>query len=262
MRTFFFDKVDSTSSQARLLAAEHPGQVMLVAARSQTQGRGREGRAWVSPAGGAWFTIVWPCKNEAAAYEPTPLLVGLAVLQVVRNSILDAYLQKDMVPSQPELRIKWPNDVLLNGAKLAGVLCERELAGSEEGAQPGGTLFIGVGINADLDPAALGDDLRYPVTSMKAATGLSFDLAILIRYVTQCITEFMNELEQHGLTEARRKEIESNLAWLGKTVALQVEHRRVEAKLAGLHSDGSLILERDGEKRTFQMGEIEHLMLV
>ncbi|NJL30707.1 MAG: hypothetical protein HC898_03240 [Phycisphaerales bacterium] len=150
----------------------------------------------------------------------------------------------------------------MNGAKLAGILCERELSGSEAGSLPGGSLFIGVGINADLDPSVLGDDLRFKATSLKAATGLSFDLAILIRGVTQCITEYMTELENHGLTEARRLEIQSNLAWLGQNVALQVEHRRVEAKLAGLHSDGSLVLEREGEKRTFSMGEIEHLMLV
>ncbi|NJL30706.1 MAG: hypothetical protein HC898_03235 [Phycisphaerales bacterium] len=98
MRTFFFDKVDSTSSQARVLAGEHPGEVLLVAARTQSQGRGREGREWASPAGGAWFTLVWPCRREASAYEATPLVVGLAVLQVVRNSILDAFCKRIRFP--------------------------------------------------------------------------------------------------------------------------------------------------------------------
>lgn len=162
---FHFDQTDSTSDQAKRLAAEHPGQVVLVTATTQTAGRGSHGRAWSSPPGGVWLSLAIPMPKPDAA---TPLIVGQALLEVLSTYTAD-------------LTLKHPNDILHRGRKLAGILCEQTLsAGRAPKDQPPTVAIVGVGINANFPAAHLGEHLRTPPTSLRDILGRDVDLQPLI----------------------------------------------------------------------------------
>lgn len=155
-----FDQVASTSDEAKRLAAEHPGQTVLVHATTQTHARGSHGRSWVSPPGGAWLSLAVPLQQPEAA---TPLVVGQALLEAL-SQLTDG------------LTLKHPNDLLHRGRKLAGILCEQTLVPGQSHTNA----IIGVGINANFPAAQLGDGLRTPPTSLRDILGRDIDLAELI----------------------------------------------------------------------------------
>ena len=127
-----FRAIGSTNDHARALAAAGAPHGTLVTAGVQTAGRGRQGRTWTAPPGTALLLSL-------VVRDPDPLLplrAGLAVADL----------------AGPNARVKWPNDVLVDGLKVAGVLAE--------GRPQEGWAVIGMGVNAALDPAALPDELR------------------------------------------------------------------------------------------------------
>lgn len=131
----------STNDEARRLAeAGDPGRVAVVALR-QTAGRGRLGRPWVSPVGGLYLSALTHPRLPAHRAGLVPLAAGLALARVVEGLGL-----------RPELR--WPNDVLLGGRKLAGVLCESRF---EEGGRALAWAVVGMGLNVATPPAALAE---------------------------------------------------------------------------------------------------------
>jgi BirA family biotin operon repressor/biotin-[acetyl-CoA-carboxylase] ligase len=258
MLRFHFDCVDSTNARAAQIAARHSGREVLVSARRQTAGRGRSGRVWQSPPGGAWFTLALPAYAVPEAYEPLPLVVGYAVLRALREEVfkIDA-----------DLQIKWPNDVLLGGRKVAGILCQRVLNAVETKARGSGLaarplMLIGVGINVNLDPAALGPDLRVPATSLHAATGHKLSVSRLIGHCATLIANAKLALERDGFTPADRCNIEANLAWRGEEVAFRRGTQAVRTWCLGLDDHGRLCLEIDGRSEPVNAGEIEHLAAV
>lgn len=169
---FHFDEVGSTSDEAKRLATEHPGQVVLVSATTQTDSRGSHGRSWRSPVGGAWFSLAVPLPRPEAA---TPVGVGEALLEVLSHHT-------------DGLMLKHPNDILHHGKKLVGILCEQTLsAGRTPDEQPPTTVIVGVGINANFAASELGSDLRTPPTSLRDILGRDVDLRELIELSTQAI---------------------------------------------------------------------------
>ena len=114
MRRIHFEVTESTNTEARRLAAEYPGECLLVTAATQSAGRGRHGRAWESPRGGAWLSVVWPTRQPPLAYAAVSLVAAIAV----RRALLE-------VVDTHRLQIKWPNDVLIDDRKVVGILCEQ-----------------------------------------------------------------------------------------------------------------------------------------
>lgn len=127
---FVRESVDSTQDEAARLAASGAGAPLVVVARSQSVGRGRMGRKWFSPCGGMYASILFRQVGEPAA--GLTIRVGAAVVSTVRaHGVSGAFL-------------KWPNDCLVSGRKMCGILAES--------FPRDGTVIIGVGMNVDPDP--------------------------------------------------------------------------------------------------------------
>ncbi|MEM9914532.1 MAG: biotin--[acetyl-CoA-carboxylase] ligase [Planctomycetota bacterium] len=174
MQNHHFDQVGSTSDEAKRLARESPGHVILVSATTQTNSRGSHGRSWTSPVGGAWFSLAVPMPRPESA---TPVAVGEALL-----GVLATYTDG--------LTLKHPNDILHHGKKLVGILCEQTLsAGLTMDQQPATTVIVGVGINANFSADQLGDGLRTPPTSLRDILGRDVDLEQLILSSAQTILD-------------------------------------------------------------------------
>jgi len=138
----------STNDRARALAREGAPEWTLVAADEQTGGRGREGRRWVSPRGGLYVSLVLRPRFPRVAL--VPLAAGVAVAETMREHGVAAEL-------------KWPNDVLVEGRKLGGILGE-----ASSGASGVEWLILGIGVNVSAGVAELGEDVAPRATSIGA----------------------------------------------------------------------------------------------
>jgi len=198
MHHVHFAQTDSTNRRAAALAAEHVGEVLLVSADEQAAGRGRMDRQWQSPCGGAWFTFVWPCHKPAPHYEAVPLVAGLAVCETLEQ-MLGQPLQG--------LALKWPNDVLIDGKKLAGILCERTLVGQATPVP----LLIGIGINVNNATADLPPGLRRPPIALCEVTDTRHDVVELIQLVAEQLQQQLTVFEERGQTEEMADAIQRRL---------------------------------------------------
>ncbi len=238
--------IDSTNAEARRTALRFPGKRVLVSATTQTAGRGRHGRAWTSPEGGAWFTLGYPYHGGPDAMRAAPLLAGLAVINCLESALGSGSVG---------LSIKWPNDVLLDGRKVAGVLCERILPH----AANSGTVLIGIGINLNLRPDQLPRQMRFPATSVLATTGKALDISRTIERCVQRFLQFMDELEGGLLKQAHLHDIEQRLAWRHQAVQMTVGDGQVAGMLLGIDHSGRLRLLAAGAERAYDGGEITEL---
>ena len=250
MERFHYEQIDSTNEQAQRLTASHSGEAFLVTADEQTAGRGRFGRTWQSPRGGAWISLVWPTPPEALPpdrYAATPLIAALATLRTIRHALAEAPAK--MLDS---LKIKWPNDILLTDRKVAGVLCQRVFT-----AGGAGSLIIGVGINVDFPLGQLQNDLRWPATTLTESSGFTVDVDTVIERFTETAFEMMSTFERDGLTKPMLDELAANLAFVGRTVTLPIADRKLTGTIGGLDDQGRLLLGTDQGVVACENGEVK-----
>ncbi len=231
MRRIHFDETDSTNGQARRLAAEHSGELLLVTAAVQTAGRGRQGRTWTSPPGGAWLSVVWPTQKPAAAWAGASLVAAVAVRRALCAAAPELAAQ---------LRIKWPNDLLRADGKVAGILCE-QIPG--DGAKRPGCLIVGVGVNVDFDLALLPPELRHPPATLRGALERPIAVETIIDAVASQLAAALADFESNGLSQSLLDELQRSLACVGTTQTWQSPRGAVTGRVLGVDDAGRLLLQ-------------------
>lgn len=246
MQHLHFATLDSTNDEAHRLAAGGTSDPVLITATEQTAGRGRSGRTWQSPRGGAWMSVLWPINRSVDHYAATPLVAGLAVLRAVRR-IIEKYQSVHV----PLVQIKWPNDVLLDDRKVAGILCETACTMNRISH-----LIIGVGINVDFHSKALKGNLRHTPTTLRESLKLKLPVTVVVdAFVTQ-FEILMNRYDDQGLSAGMLRELKSNLAYVGQTKRWGFADEAFDAEIAGVDPTGRLLLRANGVERAVDYGEI------
>lgn len=235
----YFDVLDSTNEQALRWARAGAPHLSLVVADEQTAGRGRSGRAWFTPPGAALaFSLV--LQPRLLGSVPLQRLTGLGALAVC-----------EVLQSEYGLaaKIKWPNDVLVGGGKLAGVLVEAHWQGDDIQSA-----VLGIGINVAPNSVPPESDLDYPATCVEVALGSPVDRWRLLKEVLAALLDRFSSIDRAEFLQAW----EDNLAFRGEWVQLQLDRSEpVEGRLLGLGNDGSLRLELPGgDEISFQAGEV------
>lgn len=168
---YFYEETDSTNDRIRELAAENAPEGTLAVAERQTAGRGRRGRAWEAPAGtGIWMSLLLRPAILPAQASVLTLLAGLAISEAIER---ETGLQAG---------IKWPNDILLNGKKLVGILTEMDCDMEQIHS-----VTLGIGIN--VQTTAFSKELEGIATSLLLESGKRFDRAALIETVLEIFAE-------------------------------------------------------------------------
>lgn len=242
----FFPSIGSTNDVVAEWAGQGLKSPALAVADEQTRGRGRPGRRWLTPAGSALaFSLM---LSPEFSSDPGQLgrASGLGALAVC-EALEDLY---SLAP-----QIKWPNDVLLNGKKTAGILAEAHWSGERLLV-----LILGIGINVAADSVPPSETINVPATCVESELGQSIKTSELLRTVVDRLMTWKAEMQFPKFIQAWQ----SRLAYLGETVRLQTDTNvRVEAQLQGLAADGGLMLRMSsGDLRVFQMGEIQITPLV
>jgi BirA family biotin operon repressor/biotin-[acetyl-CoA-carboxylase] ligase len=236
-RPIYFPSVGSTNDEARKLAEQGAAEGTLIRAGEQTAGRGRRGRGWQSPPGNLYLSLVLrPGKPAAEASQ-----IGFVAAVALAEALGDVGIAGGRV------RLKWPNDVLVDGAKVAGILIETSAA---IGSAPE-WLVLGMGVNVAHAPA----DTPYPAATLRTAMPALTVEAALEALAARLAGWYGRWLAQ-GFGPVRA-------AWLGRAVGLgaaievRLERQTLTGRFAALEEDGTLLLEQpDGDRRRISVGDV------
>ena len=234
----FYDKIDSTNTEAKRCAAGGAAHGTVFVAEEQTQGKGRLGRQWVSPPGdGLWFTLLLRPRCTPAQAAGLTLITGLAVCRAIRTlGNIDA-------------RIKWPNDIVTGGKKLCGILLEM-------GTENGSISFVAVGVGINVNTTNFPEEIAYKASSLRLETGRTQSREELLAAV---LNEFEPLLEQYlqGNTEPILLEYRSLCVTLGRQISTQRADGTLSGVAEDVTDDGELVVRTPaGTREIIFTGEV------
>lgn len=230
------DEVVSTMEEARRARVQgEPGRLWIVA-RSQGGGRGRHGRPWTSPPGNLYASLLLTDPCPAPLAPQLGFVAGLAVHDAVSRVLGDA---------APRIALKWPNDLLIGGAKTAGLLLEGEIRG---GALD---VVIGIGVNVASCPS----DTPYPATFLKHHRPEASVEAVLAGLSDAWVKRFETWSRPGGFGPTREAWLE-RAAFLGEVITLRLAEGPLSGRFAGLDPSGRLELETDAGRRLVDAGDL------
>lgn len=232
-----FDSLDSTNAEARRRAEAGERGPLWITAKAQTAGKGRRGRAWSTQSGNLAATLLFTTPRPPVEAAQVSFVAALAVADLSGR-----YVDPALV------RLKWPNDVMLNGLKACGILIE-------SGAAPAGGLWmaVGIGVNLAQSPedverpaAALGDFMdRAPPSAAQALDGLA-----------ETVDIWLSRWEAEGFEAVRRGWAERALGF-GQPCIARLDLETIEGIAEGLEPDGALRLRlADGQVRLITAGDV------
>ena len=233
----FLAETDSTNAEiARMLAGHPPEQGLIVLADSQTDGKGRLGRAWHSaPGTGVYISTLIRPNLPPEQLPILTLMAGLATVIAVNGF------------TSNRAQLKWPNDLLLNEKKIAGVLCEYYPKNIP-------AVIIGIGIN--VNQTQFPTNIKEIATSLKLETGKEINRTALIKQLITQLDFQYSELKKYKVgTLIKNWTRHTDL--FGKTITLKKSSQSITGKAIGLDNLGRLIITNEsGEETAFDSGEV------
>ena len=234
-----FRKVFSTNSISKFLANHGAEEGTILVSEIQTNARGRSGKKWEAPEGGVWMSMILRPDVPPAKIGLITLATGVAIAKAIRSLDVDA-------------KIKWPNDVLIKGNKISGVLTEVNATFNQIEY-----VVVGVGIDSNLKLEDFSEDIRIGTTTLTEEAPTKVD-------ENELIGIFLNEFEKvydiylNGDIEDILTEWRALSDTIGKYVNItQTGGHMTQGYVVGINNEGSLILERqDGTLEKIISGEL------
>jgi BirA family transcriptional regulator, biotin operon repressor / biotin---[acetyl-CoA-carboxylase] ligase len=239
-KIFVFDAVESTNDLARKYLEEGALEGQVLIAESQTRGRGRMGRSWVSPPGtGIYMSVLLKPQILPQRLPQLTLMAGLGTVQAVNEF------------SSQKAQLKWPNDILLNGKKLSGILSEYHT--TQNG---GNAVIIGIGVNANHSQNDFPEILRPTATSLRIENENPVDrealATALIRHLDQEYDAFLRGKNPNVI-----KKWTDHSDMFGKNISVTKGESVIHGTALGLDSQGRLLMRiKNGEEMAFDSGEV------
>ncbi len=232
----------STNADAHRLGEDGAPHGTLVVAESQTQGKGRQGRDWISPTGqGIYATLL--LRPSGLAVEDTPLLTLLAAVAAVEA------INRTCPGLGPS--IKWPNDILVRQRKVAGILSEAAYAG-----QTLDFVLVGIGINVNTPVEALPRRPLYPATSLATEAGHPLSRHALLAHWLTRMEDWLLILMEGGHVSLREQWMQY-AGMTGRQVTVQQQSESIQGTVTGIANDGSLLLRTtDGQIQRILSGDV------
>ncbi len=226
-QTVFFDEIDSTNDEVRRRAQKGAEEGLLVAADCQTKGKGRRGRSWENPPGTqiAMSFLLKPDFSPDIAPMLT-LVMAMASVEGIRKV------------TELSVRIKWPNDIVINGKKLVGILTEMT-------AEPDyiHEVIIGTGINVNIEEFP--EELKETATSLYLESGKKWPRALLTGEIINSFEKYYEIFRQTGTFSELREEYNKLCINAGRRVCVLDPKGEFEAQAQGINDKGELIVTKD-----------------
>lgn len=244
----FYESTDSTNTRAVAWAAAGAPEGAMVFAEHQTTGKGRHGRVWeAQPSSNLLYSLILKPELPPATLG----LVTIAASVALAESI-------DTFIAPQQAAIKWPNDILINGRKCAGMLLESAFAPNQADKQVSVILGIGVNVNQDQFP----EPIAARSTSLLLETGRHIPrMALLAQFLEHLETLYFS-IQTHNTTSLIDR-YTSHLAYLGepKTLSFIGKDAQIEGIIRGVGPSGALQLETSAGIREFHAGEVTSQLL-
>ncbi|MGH6943218.1 MAG: biotin--[acetyl-CoA-carboxylase] ligase [Geminicoccaceae bacterium] len=236
-----FDRVGSTNDELRRLAEAGAAARLVVMAREQIRGRGRYGRAWASPPGNLYASVLLRPDRPMAEAAQLSLVASLALAEALEA----------LAPVGSELKVKWPNDVLLRGGKTAGLLLE----GAPPSDGQAAWVIIGSGVNIVSCPR----DTPYPATCLRDAGFANLEPLSVLEAYLRALDEWLARWEGAGFGPIRDTWRARSLG-LGGEIRLRLKDGDLFGRFVDLSDTGALLLEqRGGKRREIAAGDVFYL---
>ena len=238
-RIVYFDATDSTNAQAKRLAEAHAPHGTLVVSDRQDGGKGRRGRSWASPSGvGIWMSLILRPKIDPSLASMLTLVAALAV----RKGILE---ETGLSPL-----ITWPNDLVLNGKKICGILTEMSTELME-------IQYVITGIGINVNQKEFPPEIRDTATSLSLEAGRSFRRSSLIAAILKAFEKDYEAFLKTGDLSLLLEEYNACLVNRGKEVCILDPSGEYRAVAEGIDENGSLLVTLpDGTRREIISGEV------
>ncbi|HEK1693568.1 TPA: bifunctional biotin--[acetyl-CoA-carboxylase] ligase/biotin operon repressor BirA [Pseudomonas putida] len=233
---FIHETIDSTNAEGLRLVGQGQAAPFLILAERQSAGRGRRGRQWVSPlAENLYYSLVLRVEGGMRQLEGLSLVVGLAVMRA-----LEGFGVK-------EVGLKWPNDVLVRGQKIAGILLE--LVGDPADVCH---VVLGIGVNVNMQ---VNVQVDQQWTSIRREVGSPIDRNRLVAMLNQQLQHELARHRRYGFA-AFQEEWERAHLWQGREVSLVAGSTQIDGVVLGVDGQGGLRLGIDGVEKSFSGGEL------
>jgi BirA family biotin operon repressor/biotin-[acetyl-CoA-carboxylase] ligase len=229
----------STNDDAKQAAESGAAEGLVIWALQQSAGRARQGRQWHSPAGNLTFSVLLRPKATLRDYGRYSFVAALAIYDAVRVFLPDALIE-----------LKWPNDVLVNGKKISGILLEAGAGQTAKQSLGVGWLVVGIGLNVQHVP----EKPLYPVTSLAAEKAVVLDLDLALDRVLKALASWCDIADSQGFAPIRA-------AWITRArkgmMRVRLPREEIYGQFADLDAQGNLrLLMADGSKRLVNAGDV------
>jgi BirA family transcriptional regulator, biotin operon repressor / biotin---[acetyl-CoA-carboxylase] ligase len=236
-RLHYHETIGSTNDEAKRLARIGAPNGTLIWAREQTAGRGRRGRRWTSPPGNFYLSLVLRPETPPGRAAQLGFVAALGL-----GEALD-----QLTGTELALRFKWPNDLLANGGKIAGILLESETA-------PGGAvdfLVIGIGVNLASKPPAA----EYPATSLVDEGLAPISSRRLVEAFAWRFDQWLWRWRSEGFAPVRQAWL-ARASGVGQAILVRLERTTFAGRFVDLDENGALLLEGAEGRRRVAAGDV------
>jgi len=244
-KAYYFDSIDSTQNKAMMMASDKINNGAIIIAEKQSDGKGRLGRKWISPKGGIWFSIILHPKFDISVITLFPIASALALANAIEKTM------------NIKSELKWPNDITINGKKVAGILIDGSIESNKIE-----NLILGVGINFDVNVKEIEKILKdtpnfYGVASLREQNKTTKSVIL--------VQSFLSELENtYNLLNAGNikkiiREWTKKSSTIGQNIEINIENQKVKGKAIKIDDDGALIISENKKNRRITSGDITYL---
>ena len=241
-RVYYFEEIDSTQNFAEQIASDKREDGTIIIAEKQTSGKGRLSRKWVSPKGGIWFSLIIHPKFDVSSSTLVPIASAVALSKSIK-SVLGI-----------ENKVKWPNDITVNGKKVAGMLVDASFQANNIDY-----LILGIGINFDIDAKKLEKRLSktpnfYGINSLRKKDDKTPPKLLLKEFLSQ-LEKNLSQLD-NGEKSKIVKEWTKRAAGIGKKITINTSNGKISGISRGIDNDGALKIKTPKEMKKIFVGDV------
>ena len=241
-KVYYFNTIDTTQNFAMEIVTRNNMNGTIIIAKKQTGGRGRMKRKWKSPVGGIWMSIIIHPKFSVSLTTLVPIAISLALCIAIEKTL----------KIKPEL--KWPNDVTVNGKKVAGILVDASIVSNEIEY-----MIIGVGINFKIKPIELANAIKktpnfYGVTTLVKKDVNSLPLLHQFLYELENVFQMIDSMQTRKIVNQWTKRSST----IGRNVSIVTVNGNINGKAVKIDNDGALLISKGKKIERILAGDIKH----
>ena len=241
-KIFYFDSIDSTQTYALEIAGDKKENGSVVIAQKQTKGKGRMNRKWVSPNGGIWLSVILQPKSDYTLTTLFPLAASVALADAIKNTL-------DL-----DVELKWPNDLLIDDKKIAGILVDASLTSNQIDY-----IVLGVGINFDVPIKTVEKNIKNTgnysgITNLVGVKKESNPITLVQSFLYELENTIQNLKEGGGKGILERWTKKSTT--IGQDIAIKTNEGLLKGNAIKIDSDGALILKQKDQTHRILVGDV------